>query len=92
MTSTGCLDLTAFIHTAANTQTCRELGFRPGASLKKRVTSPISLVLYLPMTKYTEADLQFNRETLKCLLMSNKYAWLQSAGDAVSANVLIKLF
>lgn len=52
----------------------------------------VPLVLYLPMTQCTEADLQFNRETLKCLLMPDKYALLQSAGDAVSANVLIKLF
>lgn len=34
-------------------------------------------VLYLPLTHCAEADLRFNRETLKCLLMPNKYAWLQ---------------
>lgn len=60
---------------------------------ESRLLSPsLPLVLYLPMTQCAEADLRFNRETLKCLLMPNKYAWLQSAGDAPSANVLIKLF
>ena len=37
----------------------------------------LPLVLYLPMTQCAEADLRFNRETLKCLLMPNKYARLQ---------------